>query len=324
MAFGDNLRLRDGFEFSDSLAGVVNQQGQLGYVNPMGRLVIPFQFEDGTNHRGGFAGVLMNGMCGYIDRKGSLVVPLRYDEASSFRDGWGLVKLRPRYTYVNSEGDEIGQWFADAESFSEGLAAVAALSAEQDPGGRRYGFIDVHGQTAIAPRFEDAEPFAEGLAAVRVASHWGYIDVNGAMAIEPRFDLAGPFSEGLASVEIEGKMGYVDTSGAMVIEPRFETDRWQSDPDEKPVFVGRFVDGLAAVRFALGPEAEGGWGFINTMGEFVIAPRYENATAFSEGLAAVQQDDRWGYVDPTGTTVIAPAYRQATEFSQGFAFVCTE
>ena len=144
------------------------------------------------------------------------------------------------------------------------------------------------------------------------------------MVVEPRFDLAGPFKEGLAQVKIDGKMGYIDKSGTMVIEPRFEDDQFQSDPDEKPVFIGEFVEGLAAVRHALGLEQVAGWGFIDTTGRFVIPPVYTDAFMFSEGLARVMDEGQWGYVDPSGELVIAAKYSEASEFEEGLALVCSD
>ena len=326
VVIGPDLEIHEGFDFQDGLAGVRNAEGLVGYVDLKGELVIPFQFQDGTSHREGHAGVLKDGMCGYIDRKGKLVVPLNYDSVTNFRDGWGLVQRNGRFTFVNGKAEEIGRMFADAESFSEGLAPVAPLRPEAPDRGDspRFGFLDVHGELVIPARYEDAEPFSENLAAVRVGGKWGYVDPAGEMVIEPRFDLAGPFHEGLAPVSVGPKMGYVDRSGALVIEPRFEADRFQSDPDEKPVHVGRFVDGLAAVRYARGPEAGVGWGFIDRGGGFVTPPIYEDAYMFSEGLARVKLEGKWGFVDRSGELVIPTRYSKAGELSQGLALVCED
>ena len=51
----------------------------------------------------------------------------------------------------------------------------------------------------------------------------------------------------------------------------------------------------------------------------VIAPRFEQAMPFSEGLAAVRLDGRVGYIDRSGTMVIAPQFDLAGEFYQGLA-----
>lgn len=251
------------------------------------------------------------------------MIPLKYDSVSTFADGWGAVQRDGAWTFVNARGEEIPQLFSATETFSEGLAAVALLPSEEGgvTSASAYGFIDKTGKMVVAPRYEDAEPFSEGLAAVKHKGAWGYIDKTGKMAVPAQFDAAGPFSEGLAQIQIGSKMGYVDRTGRMAIEPRFEPDTQQEDPDEKVELTGKFVAGLACVRHAVGPEANGGWGFIDKRGAFVIPPRYENADMFSEGLAAVQQGGKWGFVDPRGNLVIPARYDRIKRFSEGLALV---
>ena len=52
-----------------------------------------------------------------------------------------------------------------------------------------------------------------------------------------------------------------------------------------------------------------------------IPQRFEIASPFSEGLAAVRIDGLYGYVDPTGKIVVAPRFRAAGSFSDGYAEV---
>ncbi len=52
-----------------------------------------------------------------------------------------------------------------------------------------------------------------------------------------------------------------------------------------------------------------------------IAPKYENALTFSEGLAAVQQGGKWGYIDTDGKMIISFQYDLAHSFSEDLAIV---
>lgn len=52
-----------------------------------------------------------------------------------------------------------------------------------------------------------------------------------------------------------------------------------------------------------------------------IAPQYDNAQDFSEGLAAVQKNGKWGYINTAGKTVIPFTYDIAYAFSEGYAVV---
>ena len=63
------------------------------------------------------------------------------------------------------------------------------------------------------------------------------------------------------------------------------------------------------------------YGYIDASGKTVIPVHYSNARSFSEGLAAVQVDDRWGYIDRAGRPVIPPQFVNAREFHDGRALV---
>src|SRR5258708_22157171 len=63
------------------------------------------------------------------------------------------------------------------------------------------------------------------------------------------------------------------------------------------------------------------WGFIDNRGKIIIAPRFEAAQPYSEGLAAVKREGRWGYIDRSGSEVIPIRYRTVQSFRNGVAIV---
>jgi WG repeat protein len=72
------------------------------------------------------------------------------------------------------------------------------------------------------------------------------------------------------------------------------------------------------------PAPQGGsWWFIDNRGKIVIAPRFEAALPYSEGLAAVKREGRWGYIDRNGLEVIPIRYRTVQSFRGGVAIVDT-
>jgi len=71
------------------------------------------------------------------------------------------------------------------------------------------------------------------------------------------------------------------------------------------------------------PKRGGSWGYIDTTGQFVIAPRFEAAMEFSEGLAAVRVPGKWGFIDRTGTVVIAPQFEGVSGFRGGMARIAS-
>lgn len=63
------------------------------------------------------------------------------------------------------------------------------------------------------------------------------------------------------------------------------------------------------------------WGFKTAQEVVVIAPQYDSAGSFSEGLARVKVDGKWGFVNEVGDMVIAPQFEQARFFQGGMAKV---
>lgn len=74
-----------------------------------------------------------------------------------------------------------------------------------------------------------------------------------------------------------------------------------------------FSEGLAAV------SNNGQYGFVDSMGNLVIPLQFEAVQSFSESLAAVRANNQWGFVDRTGTWVIEPQFSGVLPFSEGLA-----
>ena len=73
----------------------------------------------------GLASVQLNGQYGFIDNEGNVVIPLKYDYAWSFDEGLARVQLKRKWGYVDNEGSVVIPLMYDtAGPFYEGLAAV--------------------------------------------------------------------------------------------------------------------------------------------------------------------------------------------------------
>ncbi|HEU4509336.1 MAG TPA: WG repeat-containing protein, partial [Pyrinomonadaceae bacterium] len=108
------------------------------------------------------------------------------------------------------------------------------------------------------------------------------------------------------SVQFSGatKYSYIDRAGKVVIDAsKYEGAR-------------NFSEGLAAVL-----DSQKGWGFIDRTGALVISPRFQDVSSFSEGLAAVQLNERWGFINKDGTLVIDHQFTWVGVFSEGVAVV---
>ncbi len=134
--------------------------------------------------------------------------------------------------------------------------------------------------------------------------------------VEPTEGKDAPAADRLFPICVRMRFGFIDRTGKIIVPPTLGmfdetigelTKVWVPDPvppgEEKEV------------------PRTGRAGFIDTRGRLAIAPIYEDAHLFSEGLAAVKREGKWGYVDGAGRVRIPLQYEQANAFSEGLALV---
>lgn len=249
--------------------------------------------------------VRSGGAWGYIDRAGTVVIPPRFEAA---------------------------------EPFSEGLAAVKLAGS--------HGYIDTSGKVVLRPRFAPAgavhRPFGSGRAAVKVGDLYGYMDTSGNLVGQGRYLRADDFSGGFGLGCTRDECWYIDPAGRHVVSigtmggtpahdgmagiyvamamgrERVEILDLSSRRRLPGVFegLGKLSEGLIAAR--LGRS----WGWLDRAGRGVIAPSFEWAGDFSEGLApAKDASGRCGYVDRSGKYAVPPRYGRCGPFSSGRARV---
>ncbi len=68
---------------------------------------------------------------------------------------------------------------------------------------------------------------------------------------------------------------------------------------------------------------EGKFGYIDSEGHRKIAPRFDGADGFCEGLARVLLNGRFGFIDSSGNMVIPARFAWASPFRGGYASVWT-
>ena len=177
------------------------------------------------------------------------------------------------------------------------------------------------------------------LLAVKSNDLWGYVDNSGTFVINPQFENAYPFFNGLARVESDGKVGYIASDGKYVVQPQYQAGSDFSEgyafvvtDNSYPIcintkgeevftlkgaeFVSNFSDGLAMYKIDSGKI-----GYVDTKGNTAIAPRFDRASDFSEGLASVQMGEKWGFVNKEGNIVIPCQFSYARDFHEGLAAI---
>jgi len=173
----------------------------------------------------------------------------------------------------------------------------------------QYGYINHDGKPQPLPKANMIHlcRFQEGMAAVEVRlpsdpsdgwgpQHWGFIDEHGNFAVSAIFQYAADFHDGLARVNIGG----IPNGGADPIPQISMVDDWG--------------------RHFIYPVSGGKWGFVDKHGKLAIAPKYETASDFSEGLAFVSLGNECGYIDRSGEMVVRTASECiGSPFAEGLA-----
>ena len=209
--FGE-LTFAGGLPFSEGLAAVKGADGKYGFVNRLGQLVIPAQYDIALPFAEGRAPVLIGDKVGYISRRGETVIPAQFDAGDRFAEGLAAVAMSGTVGYVDQNGATvIPPQFERGGRFSDGLANVRFADGE--------GYIDLLGGLVIsATNYSDGQPFAEGLAAVRVDGLFGYVNERGVLAIAPQYTSATPFHDGLAMVETADAWSVIAADGMPLVQ----------------------------------------------------------------------------------------------------------
>ncbi|MEI7830827.1 MAG: WG repeat-containing protein [Prolixibacteraceae bacterium] len=85
-----------------------------------------------------------------------------------------------------------------------------------------------------------------------------------------------------------------------------------------------FILAGTAVQAQLKPFYSGSndkYGFKDNQGKEIVAPSYDLAYSFTEGMATVRLDGKYGYLDESGKEVVSPKYDFTWHFIGGFAAV---
>ncbi|MDR0983007.1 MAG: WG repeat-containing protein [Culturomica sp.] len=116
----------------------------------------------------------------------------------------------------------------------------------------------------------------------------GFLDVyTGEIVIPAKYERAWVFSEGFGGVVKDNKLGFINKSGEIVIPCQF---RWKTNADFHPDFL--FKNGYCAVF-----DLVGKWGIINTQGDWVIKPQYDNVERTYNGYYLTLNDNKCGLLD---------------------------
>jgi hypothetical protein len=132
----------------------------------------------------------------------------KYDSVEPTAEGMAVVEQKERYGYADAKTGNLVIFcqYDDAESFANGLAAVAKTQGDYD----KWGYIDRKGTQVVKFMYSEAYSFSEGLGLVgqynadKDTWAYGYIDATGKVVIPLQYTEAESFENGSALVQKPG------------------------------------------------------------------------------------------------------------------------
>ncbi len=274
-----------------------------------------------------------------------------YSEITSYYNNSYNSITNDIYTMLDGELTEIGGGnFNYASGFSENYAFVRLGTTDSnftsfviDKKGVRQCYLDGVTESSGVGRGNDKEGNVVLLLAGKKGNTYQYYNMKGE-AVFGNYVFAGRFRNNVAAVqETAGAWKLIDTAGNPIVDTVFE-DVILNEFDEcapkgyiwaktggkyylydmhgKQIgnfscdYARAFIDDVTAFRSG---EL---WGFVNGKGEVVIEPQYEDAKAFSCGIAGVKIQGGWKFVDQTNAVAIDGMYEDAGYLSSnGKCFV---
>lgn len=254
-------------------------------------------FEEANSFIGAYARVKVNDKYGYVSDTGSYLLSAMYEGASMMMSS-AAVNDGEEWHLINSQGYKIQRTNVPVDfigTYSGGKFAVAI--------GDKYGYTDA---SLVIPEklpYEYASTFKSGRAAVKKDGKWAVINENEQPITDfifeevvlDEFDTC--INGGVIFVKHNGKYYMMNSNGERITQTAFDA-------------VYPFVNAEPAAVCI-----NGKWGFVDTAGNVVIKPAYENAKSFSAGLGAVCVEGKWGYINTSGTIRIEPKFEDCRPFS---------
>lgn len=276
--------------------------------------------------------------------------------SDGFYDTLGTFHSKEDISWINFS--KLGHIIYDFREFSDGMAPFKLLN-------NKWGYINKEFKVVITPQYDFVSAFHEGRAFVRKKGKWLIIDKDGNIILSklyPAFSGSAHDGEtGYAptvnnSYYSDGKIWVqtnkyhnilVDKDGTLLLDyddydssnilhtgsPLYEWTTFSNglyiylekdkygymDASGKTVIAPiydlayRFHDGIAPVKH------NGKWGFIDTFGNELIQPIFDDVCrrGFCEGVCGVKLNSKWGFIDKSGNWIISPIYDSPFNIKDG-------
>ena len=258
----------------------------------------------------GLCPIQIDGKWGYADDVGDRIISATYQYAGPFSEGMAPITDREGNCYFIDYSGNKKHVVLGVSDIKQLGPMESGLFSLYD--GQKWHFYNTDHQKVFGD-YDAVSAMANGIAAVKTGSSWQLVnhageDLSGSTYAAVAADEKGVvYRDERLFVSDGTSWRMIDYSGNIIGNDTYEDVRVFADTT------------YAAVK------KNGKWGFVDKTGAEVIAPQFEDARSFVNGMAAVQKDGLWGYINPEGNIVIDAQFENALDFnSAGGAFVFME
>lgn len=263
-----------------------------------------------------------------------------YDEIFPFRNDSAVYVEENAYGLLNIAGKVTIRNHNDWN----GVLSTDRKSVPVYRDGEFY-FSDENGYRIEVPvkgqKIEELGILCNGMAPAKINGKYGYVDGTFRELSSFGWDGATVIQNGFGAVKQGEKWALINSSFELVTDFIYDDvkrDMYNYCSISDRAFVkvqngyqmvngkgdaigeGGYEDAVPFVTKEPAPVLKNGkWGFVDLDGNIVIEPQYENAGAFSGGLAPVQTGGGWGYITTDNQLVIAADFTEARSFYKGVA-----
>ena len=264
---------------------------------------------------------------------------LPYNEILSTTENIIVVKGNKDWTYLDSNGEMIGEHYKYIGPFSNDRSAVEDSDARwtyiDSSGSKRHSVDNIHGLTElgiltpsgfvakadnmwrvynlnneiIAGPYESVTNINDGYLVAKVNNNYNLLNIKDVTsvqlpgeAITDENNIA--FNNEALFVREENTVSLYNNKGEKILG-EFE--------DAKP-----FNDSYAAVK------KNGKWGFVDNGGNLIIDYIYDDARSFKLGHAAVKKNNKWGLINEEEKLVIEYKYDDMKDMTDNGTLVVKE
>lgn len=241
-----------------------------------------------------------------------------YEEYLPYVNGFYAVSEAGAWTYVRADGSEadFGQLVFAGPVGDSGIRVVR----DQEQSYLIDGENVLQGILKFNPTASGV--YSEGLIALKDDAAYSYYNSLGDRQFG-EYEAAGTFVDGVAAVQKDGAWFLIDKEGKEISSDRYEDIVLHADGShlKNGVMIakkdgvyqfykdGKTVGGYSDVDIATDDNMiavckDGKWGYVDSDGKELIAPQFQEAKSFSNGLAAVSNGEQWGFIDAEGRLVI--------------------